>query len=807
MPRHRVLKAVLILLALAAVGYVMISLYLPSSRRLTFGVDRTSGRIRRVQQSITFLPVHQFRRISFERRGEYAQHNGIVRITSRESVPVLIAYRMRFTIEAERISDAKRLIRDGWSEWIGARVGEAVSAVTAQVPVEELASPLSEFRSRRDRVRQIVAQHLARSGVRVAGFEIERIDVDRDALLSLKRAELRRIARGAFGRVVHISIEGADWELISELVEDKKLPNIKALLGSGAAGNLQTIQPAVAPLLAATMVTGLPPDRHGVLDFTDTRANSPVLSSTRRVPALWDVANAFGRSAAVVNWWTAWPPTSDDIAVISSPFQSPELPLVHPPDFEQHARSVSVGVNTVGYRQMARFVNITEAEFGRVSAQGTADDPVVIFRSVLAKTWSDHRAGIGLYRSRRPMLLYVNFDGTDVVNHLFGPYHPPYRKGVAAHEFRKFWPSVANYYAEIDHLVGEWMQAITASGEQTTVIVTSQHGFDWGGNRPWTPPAGASALATHRNPGIFIVWGPNVVPNPLRRAISIYDVAPTTLALLGLPKSTEMPGRVLVEMFRNLEPVTGVAIASYADLVSRANPKASAEGRMADYRARLLRIGHLTDARRVAMPLLEEPRDGVAGKINLETWGRYAYLNNQGVRLRQQKKLAEASDAFEQAIALNPTRATPYLNLSIVLLERQELTAANAALLKAVVRGLPTPERYVIGLAAYYRANDMPARAVDFLLEARKVFPQSYEVAAALGSGLAAVGRYAEAVPELERALGMRPSSTHVLNNLGNIYARREEYGRALDYWNRSLAIDAAQPKIREAVEAARTNL
>lgn len=806
MPRHRALKAVLILLALLAVGYVMISLYLPSSRRLTFGVDRSSGRIRRVQQNIAFLPVHQFRRISFERRGEFAQHSGIVKITSRESVPVLIAYRMRFTIEAPRISDSKRLIREGWSDWIGTRVGEAVSAVASKVPLEELASPLSEFRSRRDRLREIVAQHLARSGVRVTAFEIERIDVDSEALLRFKRAELRRNARGAYGRVVHIEIEGADWALINELVADKKLPNIEALLDLGAAGNLQTIQPTVAPLLAATMATGLPPDRHGVLDFRDPRANSPILSTMRRVPASWDIANAFGRSAAVVNWWTAWPPTSADIPVVSAPFQSPDAPLVHPASFAAHARSVSVGVNTVGYRQIARFLNITEAEFESATARGAPDDPIVLFRGLLAKTWSDHRAGIDLYRSRRPMVLYINYDGSDVVNHLFAPYHPPYREGVSGAEFRKFWPTVANYYAEIDRLVGEWMKVVTATGEQTTVIVTSQHGFDWGKTRPWTPPAGTSALAAHRNPGVFIVWGPDVIHSPARRTVSIYDVAPTTLALLGLPESAEMPGRPLVEMFRNLEPVTGVAIASYADVIPRESPKASVQT-VADYRARLEHIGHLTDPRRVAMPLLENPSEGATGKISVETWGHYAYFNNQGVQLRQQKKLVEATEAFERAIALNPTRPTPYLNLSIVLLEREEFAAADAVMMKAIARGLPTPERYVIDLAAYYRANDMPTRAISFLVEAERIFPQSYEVAAALGSALAAVGRYSDALPQFERALGMRPASTLVLNNLGNVYARREEYGRALDYWNRSLTIDAAQPKIREAVEAARTHL
>jgi lipoprotein NlpI len=62
-------------------------------------------------------------------------------------------------------------------------------------------------------------------------------------------------------------------------------------------------------------------------------------------------------------------------------------------------------------------------------------------------------------------------------------------------------------------------------------------------------------------------------------------------------------------------------------------------------------------------------------------------------------------------------------------------------------------------------------------------------------------------VPELERALDMQPSSTMVLNNLGLYYAKRNDYGRALDYWNRSLSIEPHQPQIRVAAEAARSRL
>ena len=62
---------------------------------------------------------------------------------------------------------------------------------------------------------------------------------------------------------------------------------------------------------------------------------------------------------------------------------------------------------------------------------------------------------------------------------------------------------------------------------------------------------------------------------------------------------------------------------------------------------------------------------------------------------------------------------------------------------------------------------------------------------------LAQADRYSEGLPELERALGLQPSSTLALNNLGVLYAKKNDYGRALDFWNRSLAIDPRQPAIR----------
>ena len=113
MPRHRLTNALLLLAGLGLVTYVLISLYLPSSRSLIFGVDKHTGVVRVVQQNITFLPPHQFYRLKFERREGSAQRDGIVRIDSKEGVPVTVNYRLRFGISGDRLPDAQRMVAEG----------------------------------------------------------------------------------------------------------------------------------------------------------------------------------------------------------------------------------------------------------------------------------------------------------------------------------------------------------------------------------------------------------------------------------------------------------------------------------------------------------------------------------------------------------------------------------------------------------------------------------------------------------------------------------------------------------------------
>lgn len=802
MRQHRFLQALLILLGIAALFYFGAALYLPSSQKLTFGVDKRTGEVRSVENGITYLPWHRFYRMDFDRReGGSAVTSGQVALRSRDGVPIRINYKLHFGVSADRFPDPRTLVNDGWSAWLRTRVTEAVSAVLSQLPIEEIASPTADHGRRREVLREVVSRYLSRSGLEVTSFNLESVVVDREALLNVKRAELRRNARAGVRRVAVITLEGADWELLEELSDDGRIPNLSRMIDEGTTGILRSLHPSAAPMTWTTMMTGLTPERHGVLGYFDSAGNdTPVNSRSRNAPALWEIAGAFARPSLVVNGWTAWPPPKG-VAVIGSPV-SDNAPLAHPVSLGRAVQSVHIAPNQIADEQLQRFLTLPAKDDRE--GDDAAEDPVPLFREALAETWSAHRSAVAGYRAVDPTLLVVNYRGTDVVNHLFSPFHPPYRQGVSYAEYRRYWPAVANFYGEMDRLIGEWTRVLEPG---TAVLIVSSHGYHWGSERlrAWSSRIGS--LPQHRASGVLIAWGEGVNQSQLRRQAAIEDVTPTVLALLGLPASREMDGKVLEWTFENLQPVVGSDVVRYDEYVDREPAPVPPGIAAAAYREDVQKIGHVIDPSQMSLPQFEDDGIGTATPLTAAEWGRYAWLNNHAIDLRQEKKRSEALAELRQAIELNPSRPTPYLNRAMILLEVQRYTDAEEALLEAVRHNLPNGEQYVLDLAAWYRANDMPTRAVNFLGRAGALFPQSYRIAANRGSALAAMQRYTEGTAELQRALGLQPSSTLALNALGNIAARREDWGSAMDYWNRSLAVDPRQPEIRRAAEAVRSRL
>ena len=71
---------------------------------------------------------------------------------------------------------------------------------------------------------------------------------------------------------------------------------------------------------------------------------------------------------------------------------------------------------STGVKYRFRFINITPIEFQKALSSGDRRDPITIFRNVLSKTWSDHRVAVNFYNEQQPLVLMVQYDGTDVVD-------------------------------------------------------------------------------------------------------------------------------------------------------------------------------------------------------------------------------------------------------------------------------------------------------------------------------------------------------------------------------------------------------
>jgi hypothetical protein len=151
---------------------------------------------------------------------------------------------------------------------------------------------------------------------------------------------------------------------------------------------------------------------------------------------------------------------------------------------------------------------------------------------------------------RRPVdVTAVYFTGIDTVSHLY--WHFTFPEEFPRFRFKQdklsqFMAVIPRYYELMDEYLADLMER---SGQGTTVMVLSDHGFGGTGNMPWSGGHGRlTPGAPIAPPGILILAGPGTAGDGRRlERAHVLDIAPTLLALMGLPAGSDMPGRVLDE--------------------------------------------------------------------------------------------------------------------------------------------------------------------------------------------------------------------------------------------------------------------
>src|SRR5205085_7386869 len=126
--------------------------------------------------------------------------------------------------------------------------------------------------------------------------------------------------------------DGADHQLVGELLEQGRLPTLAGIIRDGAYGPLRSTLPAATPTAWSSFLTGLNPARHGIFNFSTNanRAPSRVESARSRagVP-LWRTLGAAGiRSAFVTVPFTY--PAEEIEGIVVTGYGGPARPQILP---------------------------------------------------------------------------------------------------------------------------------------------------------------------------------------------------------------------------------------------------------------------------------------------------------------------------------------------------------------------------------------------------------------------------------------------------------------------------------------------
>jgi len=128
------------------------------------------------------------------------------------------------------------------------------------------------------------------------------------------------------------------------------------------------------------------------------------------------------------------------------------------------------------------------------------------------------------------------------------------------------------------------------------------------------------------------------------------------------------------------------------------------------------------------------------------------------------KRTDEARAEYERATTIDPKMSEAYLNLGILLLEKDP--AAAVVPLRRAVELLPAQSRprFLLGVAQE-RSNDLPAAAASFE-GAANLDPHDFETLLHLGQLYLKIKRPVDAEPKFRAALELQPNEPHALLGL-----------------------------------------
>lgn len=191
---------------------------------------------------------------------------------------------------------------------------------------------------------------------------------------------------------------------------------------------------------------------------------------------------------------------------------------------------------------------------------------------------------------------------------------------------------------------------------------------------------------------------------------------------------------------------------------------------------------------------VKEFQQAIAIRPNAKTW------SNLGAVYRRQGKVADARDAYANALRLDPQSPDAHFGLGIIAAERGDRAAAVRAYEEAL-RYDPNMEEVWLNLGALHAGVGEFSAAAEAYGRALRINPFFLQAHHNLGVALQQTGDSQGAEAAFREAVRLQPSYTASRMNLGVLLAKRGDREGALAQFRAILAFDPANATAQSAVK------
>jgi hypothetical protein len=370
-------------------------------------------------------------------------------------------------------------------------------------------------------------------------------------------------------RVFVFGFDGATWDVLDPMIAAGRLPNLAALAARGRTFDLETFQPTFSPVIWTSVATGQDRFHHGIHDVVQValpggvrlprsilrtafltkttgvlfRALAarkmltliPYRSTDIRSASVFRAASEAGLSASLVEWYVTWPAPALSGVTVSDRFhlQGPDAPdltrVVAPEAIAEPLRGHVVAPGDVPVSDVLALANLDGLTQPERDAWADRHARLVDeLRRNLARDRTTRNVGVDLLARDRDWRLFgLYFRAVDLSHHLTWKYHRAARGGPeqSGGDAAALADVVSRYHELMDGIVGEILDRLP---DDANIVLLSDHGFE----DTWDHVRGPE--------GVAILAGPAFAASPERGRLSVYDVAPTVAALLGIPPARDL---------------------------------------------------------------------------------------------------------------------------------------------------------------------------------------------------------------------------------------------------------------------------